>query len=339
MALTLMFGLFRHFEKIKYLSNSRSAPFNLWNTDKQQQTPGKMSLANNFTVLQMTNDELNNKVLMTVSLFEESHHLGNVLFQFASMYGIAKANGFTPCINVSTILKQVFVNLTLNMPSCPEVITYNTLGIHESKGGRMFDPGVFHLREKSRRSDVFKILGYRQSWKYFVHAWTSDLENRLRFSPTIQDKVNHYLHSVLSDKPSDTSLVGIHIRRGDYVRKAYRGYTVSNITYIENAIKYYETQKKNIVFIIATNGLTWTKQSVLPLRNNIFMSPFTSPFDDMCLLASCNDSIITAASYGWWSAYLAGGSVVYDKIFPILDSPIGRNYNKEDYYPPQWVGL
>ena len=276
---------------------------------------------------------------MTASLFEATHHLGNVLFQFASTYGIAKANGFTPCIKVSIILKQVFENITLNMPSSPDVTDYDTLIIRESKVGRRFDPSVFDLREKTHNIDIFRVDGFRQSWKYFVHVWKNDHENRLKFSPAIQDKIHYYLHNVLSNKPSETSLVGIHIRRGDNLRKTYRGYTVSNITYIESAIKYYEKQKKEIVFIAATNDPIWTKENVIPLRQNIFMSPFTSPFDDMCLLAKCNDSIITAASYGWWSAYLAGGSVVYDTIFPILNSPIGRRYHKEDYYPPNWVGL
>ena len=339
MILTFILGLCRHFEISRNIINARLSYLNLWETDKEKQSTENMFSSNNFTVFKIPKSELSDGVMVTASLVEETHHLGNVLFQFASMYGIAKANVFTSCINMSTILQTVFENITINMPNSPDVIKYRMVGIGELKGGRKFDPEMFHLREKSRRTDVFKIYGYRQSWKYFVHTWKNDLENRLKFSPAIQDKINHYLRSILSDKSRDTSLVGIHIRRGDFVSiLAPQGYTVSNITYIENAIKYYEKQKKEIIFIIATNDLTWTKQNVLPLRKNIFMSPFTSPFDDMCLLASCNDSIITSGSFGWWSAYLAGGSVVYDTTFPRPDSHIGKRFKKEDYYPPHWVG-
>ena len=269
-------------------------------------------------------------------------HLGNFLFKFASSYGIAKANLFTLQIPVSPIIKTVFENITVNIPVSREGFSYNKSlikHVEEPNGSAIFHADTFNLHKIFNKADVFRIGGYRQSWKYFAHTWKHDLKNRLKFSSSIQSKIDHYLHGVPSDKSSDTSLVGIHIRRGDFENRAHIGYTVSNITYIENAIRYYEKQKKEIIFITATNDLIWTKEYVLPLRNNIFMSPFTSPFDDMCLLASCNDSIITGGSFGWWSAYLAGGSVVYDTTFPQLDSRIGRKFKKEDYYPPHWVGL
>ena len=274
--------------------------------------------------------------------FNVTDNLGNYLFRIASSYGIAKANEFTPRMCVSTTFKTVFENITLDIPCFVKGSKYNgsfIKHVKETYGYAVFHPEVFDLRKQMKKKEYIKIVGYRQSWKYFAHTWKNDLKNRLKFSSLIQSKIDHYLHSVLSDKSSDTSVVGIHIRRGDFISLARLGYTISNITYIENAIKYYEKKKKEIVFIIATQDLTWTKEHVIPLRNNILMSPFTSPFDDMCLLASCNDSIITGGSFGWWSAYLAGGSVVYDTTFPRLDSRIGRKFKKEDYYPPHWLGL
>ena len=233
--------------------------------------------------------------------------MGNFLFEFASSYGTAKANKFTLWMYVTPNLKTVFENITLNIPNSQELFSVYGLNkrlikhVIEPNGSAVFHPDVFGLHKTFNMTDVIRISGYRQSWKYFSHTWQNDLKNRLKFPSYTQSRMNHYLHSVLSDKSSDSSLIGIHIRRGDFKSLADHGYTVSNITYIVNAMKYYEQQRKKIMFIIATQDLTWTKKHVLPLRNNIFMSPFTSPFDDMCLLASCNDSIITGGSYGWWS--------------------------------------
>ena len=283
--------------------------------------------------------------IMLASLWNETIHLGNFLFKFASSYGIAKANEFTPWMYVTTNLKTVFENITLNIRNPQDLWSVYGFNkklikhVDEPNGYAVFHPDVFSMYKIFNKTDIIRIGGYRQSWKYFGHTWQNDLKNRLKFSSSIQSKINHYLHSVLSDKSSDTNLIGIHIRRGDFKRLADHGYTVSNITYIENAIQYYEKQNKESMFIIATRDLTWTKEHVLPLRNNIFISPFRSPFDDMCLLASCNDSIITGGTFGWWSAYLAGGSVVYDTTFPQPGSRIGRKFKKEDYYPPHWVGL
>ena len=333
MTLSCIIGVWNYFVIARYISNQRLSYFNLWETNKHWR-----SSENNLAVLQKT---IHDRVMLA-SLFYEKLSLGNFLFKFASSYGIAKANGFTLVMPALTTINTLFENITLNIPSSPTGLTYNESLIKhvtETDGYAIFHPDIFNLSKIFKTSDVVKIHGYRQSWKYFTHTWEYDLKNRLKFSSLIQSKINHYLHSVLSDKSSDTSLVGIHIRRGDFKNLADHGYTVSNIAYIENAIKYYEQQKKGIMFIIATKDQTWTKEHVLPLRNNIFMSPFTSPFDDMCLLASCNDSIITGGSYGWWSAYLAGGSVVYDTTFPKPETRIGKRFKKEDYYPPNWVGL
>ena len=338
MALTFIIGGWNYFVIAKYISTHRLAYFNLWEANTQRRSSENTFHETNCTAL---NIPIHDRILLT-SLFNETTQLGNFLFKFASSYGIAKANEFTLRMEVSTNLKTVFENITLNIPSSQEVYSCKKnliKHVREPGGSAIFNPNVFNLHKKYKKTDVIKISGYRQSWRYFAHTWTNDLKYRLKFSSFTQSKINHYLDSVLSEKLRDTSLVGIHIRRGDFEKQARLGYTVSNITYIEKAIQYYEKQTNEIVFIIATQDLLWTKQYVLPLHKQIVMSPFTSPFDDMCLLASCNDSIITGGSFGWWSAYLAGGSVVYDKMFPKSDSPIGRKFKKEDYYPPRWVGL
>ena len=339
MTLTFIIGIWNYFVIAQYISNQRLGYFNLWETNTHRRSSENIFSEKNLTVLHMP---IHDTIMLAYLSFNGTNHLGNYLFKLASSYGIAKANDFTLLMCVSTTLQTVFENITFDIPCIVKGFTSNesyTKHVKEPYGYAVFHPKVFELRNKTKKSDVIKIGGYRQSWRYFTHTWKNDLKNRLKFSSSIQNKIYHYLHSVLSDKSSDSSLIGIHIRRGDFKSLADHGYTVSNITYIVNAIKYYEKRKKGIVFIIATKDQTWTKEHVLPLRNNILMSPFTSPFDEMCLLASCNDSIITGGSYGWRSAYLAGGSVVYDTTFPRPNTRIGERFKKEDYYPPNWVGL
>ena len=338
LVLAFILGTYTHFKTERYITYPRFSYFNLGKT--YERSPEDAFSSNNFTTPQTSNDQLHDKEvwLSIVMFYHDMHRLGNVLFQFASKYGIARANGYTPCVNVTTSLNTVFENIASNLSSCPEINATEQINIGEARGGRTFHSEILHLRG-GKLGNVFNIRGYRQSWKYFSQVWENDLEKRLKFTTVIQDKIDFHLRIVLSEKASDASLVGIHIRRGDFISQEYVGYTVSNITYIDNAIKYYERKNKQTLFVVATDDPTWTKKHVLPLRENIYLSPFTSPFDDICLLASCNDSIITGGSYGWWSAYLAGGSVVYDKTFPRLNSSIGRKYQKDDYYPPQWVGL
>ena len=210
----------------------------MWETNKHRRSSENTFEANNLTVLHKPVQDR----VMLATLFNETGTLGNCLFKFALIYGIAKDNELIPQILGSTNLKTVFENITPNIPISQKGVRYNESlikHVKEPNGYAVFHPDVFDLRKIFKKTDVIKVGGYRQSWKYFSHTWNNDLENRLKLSSPIQSKINHYLHSVLSDKSDDTSLVGIHIRRGDFKKLADHGYTVSNITYIENAMKLY----------------------------------------------------------------------------------------------------
>jgi galactoside 2-L-fucosyltransferase 1/2 len=63
------------------------------------------------------------------------------------------------------------------------------------------------------------------------------------------------------------------------------------------------------------------------------------PAEHMALLAACNHSVVTTGSFGWWAAFLAGGTVVYDKSFPRQNSLLSYHYTHADYYPPHWIPL
>ena len=338
LVLTLLWGACTH---VGIARNISVQGLSISNLLKQTRSLEKTILPNSSTQLHTAKPKLGHTCeVLLISKCNVNHRFGNLLFMYASMYGIAHANALKPCVITPTGLQTVFENTTLDMLDSTKENQTKRINISDSKlGGRTFDQDAFHLREIFREGDIFVINGYRQSWKYFSQAWENNLENRLKFRTVIQDKIDRCLESVVSHQGHDTSLVGIHIRRGDFITQAKFGYTISNITYIENAMKYYERQNNSIMFVIATDDPHWAKEYVLPLRMNIYLSPFTSAFDDMCLLASCNDSIITGGSFGWWGAYMAGGSVVYDKTFPDPESTIGKRYTKEDYYPPHWVGL
>ncbi|ELU02435.1 hypothetical protein CAPTEDRAFT_40679, partial [Capitella teleta] len=60
---------------------------------------------------------------------------------------------------------------------------------------------------------------------------------------------------------------------------------------------------------------------------------------DLCVLSSCNHSIITVGTFGWWGAYLAGGRVVYYKDYPLRHTFLSRHFAKRDFFLPHWVGL
>ncbi|XP_050409360.1 galactoside 2-alpha-L-fucosyltransferase Sec1-like [Patella vulgata] len=58
---------------------------------------------------------------------------------------------------------------------------------------------------------------------------------------------------------------------------------------------------------------------------------------DFGVLMSCDHSIISSGTFGWWTAYLTKGTSIYFKGFP--SSPLLGCISPPDYYPSHWIGL
>jgi hypothetical protein len=73
----------------------------------------------------------------------------------------------------------------------------------------------------------------------------------------------------------------------------------------------------------------------------VYCSDTDTPAVHMAILSACNHSIITGGTFGWWSAYLAGGQCVWYEGYPRPSSLLERRYmtSKQDYYLPGWIGM
>ena len=78
-----------------------------------------------------------------------------------------------------------------------------------------------------------------------------------------------------------------------------------------------------------------------PLSVNVFAiySPGVSSERDLALMSYCNHTIMTVGTFGWWAGYLAGGITVYYKDFPAPGGNLERWFSRDDFFPPEWVGL
>jgi len=61
--------------------------------------------------------------------------------------------------------------------------------------------------------------------------------------------------------------------------------------------------------------------------------------EDLALLASCDHTVITTGTFGWWAAWLANGITVYYANHPRHGSQLSSMIHHDDYYPPQWIGI
>ena len=275
-------------------------------------------------------------------LFIPQGRLGNQMFQYASAYGIAKHNNRT-LVGLQKLeiwkyfsLQMMCISVSPNWPVLSDK--------HHAK----FEEYIYNLDTRGFKQNI-TLSGFFQSWLYFKDVYPK-IKEMFAFLPNIKSKIQAF-YDKISIKITDT-LIGIHVRRGDMKIKQYQIYGANpgEADFIERAMRYFIGRFKNVSFIICSDDIPWCKQNINLLiggQKNVtvkahFCDKADMPIVHMGILASCHHSIITGGTFGWWSAFLAGGETVYFKDFPRPNSrfeKINFSENKTDYYLSHWIKM
>ena len=268
--------------------------------------------------------------------------LGNVMFQYASLYGISKSNAMIPVLDERSSLFAVFLNLPvkpLNNIQQPIELWSNFFEGESTK----YDERVLSLNFGKN----ILLKGHFQSWRYFDDS-KQDLRKQFTFIPPVEYAAEqfmthaHILHKErFPDTKSDVKFVGIHLKMGDdsLEEKTRRGHTKYSTHYIKRAMNYFGAKFQHIIFVATSDNKEWTKRSITSRKHLIVHSPHQSASLDLCILSKCNHTIMTAGSFGWWAAFLANGETLYNKNFAPKGSPFAQGFMQRDFYYPQWIGL
>lgn len=274
--------------------------------------------------------------------------LGNQMFQYASLYGLGKANGLRPLIDDQSVVAKTFQVLRARRTN--ELDAGRDYGSYLERRSNAFDQRTFSLNFMRN----IRLEGFFQSWRYFDHI-RSDLRKQFAFRTGVVKLVDEFLHEagsnfllkhhgeIRTDNKFEVKFVGVHIRRGDFLDgyNVKKGYTVADKVYLDKAMRYYENKYKMVVFVICSDDTAWSQENLDSDKYFIMYSKFpaSNPQFDMCLLSKCNHSIITVGTFGWWGAWLAGGETVYYRDYPQMQSPLRDNFRFNDYYLPQWIAM
>lgn len=277
------------------------------------------------------------------------------------MYGVAKACGFQPLISRDTSLSspnaidvtQVFP--FLQAPATSSAATSAAAGatywskFREHKA-QTFDSRAFSL---NYMKDI-ELVGLFQSWRYFDHV-RADIRQQFSFSQSAIALVQQFLHEALAEARDvvwddgtlfgedlasfPVTFVGVHIRRQGYELEEWRrlGYKAVDVNYIYAAMHYYRHKFKNVIFIVTSDDLEWCRANIKPANTVVTYSKFTHQGLDMCLLTQGNHTIISTGAFGWWAAWLNGGTALYYKDHPVPRSEMAREFKAVDYYPDNWL--
>ena len=235
--------------------------------------------------------------------------LGNQMFQYASLRGIANYNQYQWMIPPPDYNHKDNYGLfdTFEMKHVkPENLGFND-AMSVTEKTHAFDDSMFYC------TDGVNIDGYLQTEDYFVHI-ADQIREDFTFRKDYLEPCKEYIDSLAS------SPIFIHIRQSDNIgREEY--HPILPLSFFESALEFWSPDTPCFVF---TDDLEWCKKQSL-FKNDRFifndnperyeyqtidgtgqMQNTLLPQVDLCLMSLCTGAIIANSSFSWWGAWLQG---------------------------------
>ena len=265
--------------------------------------------------------------------------LGNQMFQYASMRGIASVKGFdwvVPPENYDHTANYALFE-TFKMTNVQE----KNIGFVE---GEILKETI-HCYDKNlvdSCSDNTNLDGFFQTEKYF-----ENIDDEIRSDFTFKDE---YLKPCKEFIDSlDTTPIFLHVRRGDAIGKEHY-HPVAPMSYYVEALKRFNEDTPCFVF---SDDIDWCKSQELfksdrfLFNDNIERYDYQSmdgsgsmqytllPHVDLCLMSLCSGAIIVNSSFSWWGAWLQNnrGKVIASKPW---FGPSASDLDTSDVVPDHW---
>ncbi|XP_067408174.1 galactoside alpha-(1,2)-fucosyltransferase 2-like [Emydura macquarii macquarii] len=261
--------------------------------------------------------------------------LGNQMGEYATLYALAKMNGRQAYIlpGMHQQLAPLF-RITLPVVSNDVVqrVRWRNYGLHD-----WMSEEYRHIKGK-----YVRLTGYPCSWTFYHHL-RQEILQEFSFHDHIKEEANQYLAGLRGQRQNVT-YVGVHVRRGDYVRvmpQIWKG-VVADKAYLEKAMDYFRAKYQEPVFVVTSNGMAWCRENIDTSLGDVYFSgdgAESSPGRDFALLVHCNHTIMTIGTFGIWAGYLAGGETVYLANYTLPDSPFLRLFKPAAAFLPEWIGI
>lgn len=186
--------------------------------------------------------------------------------------------------------------------------------------GHTFEPSILDIE-----GPVY-LDGFWQTEEYF-RAIERVIRNELSVSTSELVQQNEIQHQIAS-----TNSVGIHVRRGDYVKIG----EALPLAYYKSAVSAISSKVTDPHFYLFSDDIDWVKNNLSPPHSTTYVTGQYSDKDytDLELLRQCDHKIISNSTFGWWGAWLGeprSGTVIVPSIW-IHNQPV-RNL---DIVPDRW---
>ena len=249
--------------------------------------------------------------------------LGNQMFQYAALKGIAERHGYDFMIPNN---KDVMVD-SLGNKLRTEIFNPFDLnvkvGILQTENYLQEHHYEYSVDLVNNCPDNFSLWGFFQTEKYFKHI-EDQIRKDFTFKKQIRDECKEIIEEVF-DNP-----IALHVRRGDFLINHANHHNLS-MDYYAKALSKFDKKRQVVVF---TDDPKWAFEQELFADDRFIISNEVGPYHDLYLMTQCDDFIIANSTFSWWGAWLANrGTVIAPKKW---FGPNNIDKNIDDLYPPHW---
>lgn len=269
--------------------------------------------------------------------------LGNQMFQFASTVGIARKSGF----DAKFPIENCFVSqrtgpydpeigqneeVKCDLLDCFNLSDDFFIPARHIRTDRIYQEPDFTFDPNSFKIPNFtSVRGYFQTEKYFSHC-SNEIKKNFSFKKEILEKAQEYVQKI--KEKSGKSLIGVHVRRGDYVRSPDH-HPPCSFEYYKRCFDLFN-RIGEFIFLIFSDDPSWCEDNFK--GENYIVCNLKDPYQELCCMSLCSHNIIANSSYSWWGAWLNNNRdkkiLAPSKWFgPLL------NKNTDDVYCHGWIKL
>lgn len=261
--------------------------------------------------------------MITFNHLGKNGRLGNQMFQYAALRGIAEKHGYDFFIPDSNFKNewtdhQLFETFDIKNSPCKNLnIT------------KYYQERQFHYDDEyvQKCPDNVSLFGYFQTEKYFEH-----ISEYIRIDFTFKDFILNTCKDFISQTNNP---IALHVRRTDYVSKS-NDHPPCSLNYYEKALEYFDKDRDVIVF---SDDSDWCKSQEFFSSDRFLIAEGNDNRYDMCLISLCDDFIIANSSFSWWGAWLANRGTVIAPSRWFGETGYTSKNNTNDIIPSRWIKI
>ena len=223
--------------------------------------------------------------------------LGNQMFQFASLKGIARNRGFQFCIPPTKNQNQWTDHQLFNCFKLNNTNSLNVQYIDFDRPVLVEDTFSFNQKIFEECPDWVSLQGYFQTEKYFKNI-ESEIKSDFEFKEEIFNPCKEMISQV-------SNPISLHIRRTDYITSP--NHTSLSLEYYEKALNNFHKDRNVIIF---SDDPSWCKEQKLFSDDRFLISENNDNYIDLCLMTLCDSHIIANSSFSWWGSWLSNSNQV-----------------------------